>query len=162
MKLSYRLDLSEGSLQYSFSCICMDFYTNIHMHTHACTYTKRRVSDWILPQTGTGRGTKLNGCFWGPREPGFARLSEYLPLCSAGSGDSVASTSGTAFTTGAFHRNTEIEMNNRTKCLMEHALCSELSATLHFSTLPGSQQGSGTLIIKKLKGISNVLGVQSS
>lgn len=61
-----------------------------------------------------------------------------------------------------FHRNTEIEMNNRTKCLMKHALHSELSATIHFSTLPGSQQGSGTLIIEKLKGISNVLGRQSS
>lgn len=41
--------------------------------------------------------------------------------------------------TSTFHRNTETEMNNRTKCLMEHALRSELSATLHFSTLPWSQ-----------------------
>lgn len=60
-----------------------------------------------------------------------------------------------------FHKNTEIEMNNRTKCLLEHALCCEQSATLHF-TLPGSQQGSGTPIIKKLKGISNALCGQSS
>lgn len=60
-----------------------------------------------------------------------------------------------------YHKNTEIEMNNRTKGLLEHALCCEQSATLHF-TLPGSQQGSGTLIIEKLKGISNALCGQSS
>lgn len=34
--------------------------------------------------------------------------------------------------TSTFHRNSEIEMNNRIKCLMEHALCSELSVTLDF------------------------------
>ena len=34
--------------------------------------------------------------------------------------------------TSTFHRNTEIEMNNRTKYLTEHALLSELSATTLF------------------------------
>lgn len=43
MKLSYRPDLSNGSLQYSFSCICMDFYTNIHM----CTHIHNKKSIWL-------------------------------------------------------------------------------------------------------------------
>jgi len=62
----------------------------------------------------------------------------------------------------AFHNNTEMEMNNRTECLAEKAVHSELSATLHYSTLSGSQQGSGTLIIGKLKGLPNILDGQSS
>lgn len=84
-----------GSLQYSYYVHLHGF---LHKRTHAHTYTKRRVVGWVLPQTGAGRGIKLNGCCWGPREPDFARLSECLLWCSPDSNDSsVASTYSFAF-----------------------------------------------------------------
>lgn len=147
-------------LQHPFSCICMDFYTAIHLHAHVYTHKEEYLVE-CYSQTCTRRKIKLKVCFWGLREADFAQLRVYLQLCPEGSNDGVASASSTTFPK---HISQKFWDRNEQQDQVPDRTClgSELSATLTFLPWQEANRGQGLPSSGNLKGVSNVLDGQSS